>query len=145
MRRLLAAAGIALLLPACAAGPSGGTGAQPDHDAESRRLVAELTALTTVTGADVRLRTGATWGRQVTLDVATDSADPGTQRELLEEATRLGWNTTSFVPSEVRTTVVGPDGTTLDPRDLGFGTRGADSAGLYARFGAPAADEDWRP
>jgi len=138
-------AGLAVLLGACGGGPSGTAVPAPDLDAESRRITAEVTALGAVTGAEVRLRGGATWGRQVLLDAATDSPDAATQREVLEQVVRLGWHTTAFVPTEVRVTVVGPDGTTLDPRDLGFPGRGADSAGLFDLFGPPAADPDWRP
>lgn len=145
MRRLLAccAVGLVLLLPACTA--SGPTGAGADLDAESERLSAELSGLETVTSVDVALRTGATAGNQVTIEAATSSTEAESQRTVLEQLTRAGWDTAAFVPTEVRTVLVGPDGTTIDPRDLGFPRRGADAAGLFALFGPPAADEDWRP
>lgn len=149
MRRVLVSGtlGLVLLTASCSGEADGAPGPAPtaDLDAESERIVAELAALDAVTSADVRLRTGANAGRQVTIDAVTSATDGGAQREVLEAVTEAGWHTTAFVPTEVRTTVVGPDGETLDPRDLGFPRRGADAAGLYARFGAPAADEDWQP
>lgn len=148
MRRLLAGAlGLVLLLPACGAGgasPPDFT-ATPDLSTERDRIVAELTAVPALTGTEVRLSSGATTGNQVVIDAATTSADPAEQRVTLEEITRAGWHTAAFVPTEVRTSLVGPDGATLDPRDLGFPRRGADAAGLFAMFGPPAADEEWRP
>lgn len=151
MRRLLACCvlGMALLLPACAGERDGSAApaprATPDLSAESDRLAAELSEVASLTGAEVRLRSGATTGDQVVIDAATTSADTTEQRAALEEITQAGWHTAAFVPTEVRTSLVGPDGATLDARDLGFPRRGADAAGLFAMFGPPAADEEWRP
>lgn len=145
MIRRLACCAVGLLLVATACSGGGDTGAEPDLAAEGDRIAAELTGLDPVTGAEVQVRSGATWGRQVLVDVTTDDADPAGQRVVLEEAARAGWNTTAFVPTDVHATLVGPGGVSLDVRDLGFPHRGADPAGLYELFGAPAADEDWRP
>lgn len=150
MRRVAGCAVVALVLLATACGGGGGGAAPsssptPDLDAETARMSSELTGIEGVTSADVRLRADASSGRQVTVDAATDATAPGEQRAVLEAVTEAGWHTTAFVPTEVRATLVGPDGTTLDARDLGFPRRGADAAGLYAMFGAPAADEDWQP
>lgn len=151
MRRVLtcAAVGLVLLTTACAgdvtgtAGPTAGP--TPDLTAESERMVTEVAGIETVTSADVRLRADATAGRQVTVDAVTAATGAEEQRAALEAVTEVGWHTTAFVPTEVRATLVGPDGVTLDARDLGFPRRGADAAGLYAMFGAPAGDEDWQP
>ena len=146
MRRLLAgcAAALVLLVPACS-GDATGAPEPVDLTAESERLVGVLSGIPEVASADVQLRTGATSGNQVTIEAATSSTDTDGQREVLERVTEVGWHTAAFVPTEVRTSVVGPDGTTLDARDLGFPRRGADAAGLFALFGAPTADAAWRP
>ena len=147
MRRAAGCAVVALLLLTAACGGAGGASSSPapDLDAETARMSTELAGIEGVRSADVRLRADATSGRQVTVDAATDATTSGEQRAVLEAVTEAGWHTTAFVPTEVRATLVGPDGTTLDARDLGFPRRGADAAGLYAMFGAPAADEDWQP
>ena len=147
MRRAAGCAVVALLLLTAACGGAGGAPSSPapDLDAETARMSTELAGIEGVRSADVRLRADATSGRQVTVDAATDATTSGEQRAVLEAVTEAGWHTTAFVPTEVRVTLVAPDSTTLDARDLGFPRRGADAAGLYAMFGAPAADEDWQP
>lgn len=150
MRRWLAACavGLVLLVPACAARTApedAASSPEPDLAAEEERLAAEVSGLEPVTDAEVRLRTGITHGRQVIIRATTASTVPAELTEVLAEVTRAGWNTAAFVPTEVRSQVIGPGGETLDPLDLGFPRRGADSAGLFELFGPPAADEDWQP
>ncbi len=151
MRRLPACCVVVLLLlvPACADGGPPGTPAPaspvPDLAAESDRLTAELAALDTVTAAEVQVRSGATWGRQVVIDASTSSADPDGQLAVLDQLVHAGWDTAAFVPTDVSTVLSAPGGVVLDARDLGFTHQGAGPTGLYERFGPPAADPGWRP
>lgn len=149
MRRLLAccALGLLLLVPACAGGgsPDAPAPTSPDLAAESDRLTAELATLDTVTSAEVRVRSGATWGRQVVIDATTSSADPDEQRAVLDQLVHAGWDTAAFVPTDVSTVLTAPGGVVLDARDLGFAHQGAGPTGLYERFGPPAADPGWQP
>ncbi|MCM3662248.1 hypothetical protein M3148_14790 [Georgenia satyanarayanai] len=147
MRRLLAsgALGLLLLLPACSDGAGTPAPTSPDLTDESERLTAELTALDTVTSAEVQVRSGATWGQQVVIDAATSSADPGEQLAVLDRLVHAGWDTVAFVPTDVSTVLTAPGGVVLDARDLGFPHQGAGPTGLYERFGPPAANPAWRP
>lgn len=109
---------------------------------EQDRLVDELSRLPGIADLEVRLRSGATFGRQVIIEATGDGSGDGL--DIVDELTRAGWHTLAFVPTEVRATLI-LDGGNLTPLDLGFDRRGADPAGLYDRYGPPAADESWRP
>ena len=147
MRRLLACGALALLVlvPACSDGTATPAPASPDLAAESERLTTALAALDTVTSAEARVRSGATWGQQVIIDAATSSADPEEQLAVLNRLVHAGWDTAAFVPTDVSTVLTAPGGVVLDARDLGFTHQGAGPTGLYERFGPPAADPAWRP
>lgn len=150
MRRLLAccALGLLLLVPACSDGggsPDTPASPAPDLAAESDRLTAELAALDAVTSAEVQVRSGATWGRQVVIDATTSSVDADEQLAVLDAVVHAGWDTAAFVPTDVSTVLTAPGGVVLDARDLGFTHQGAGPTGLYERFGPPAADPGWRP
>ena len=104
-----------------------------------------LTALDTVTFAEVQVRSGPTWGRQVVIDATTSSTDPDEQLAVLDAVVHAGWDTAAFVPTDVSTVLTAPDGVALDARNLGFAHQGASPSGLFDRFGPPAADPGWRP
>lgn len=112
-------------------------------DAEEDRLQDEAGQMHGLTDVDVRLRSGVTFGRQVIIEAGLDGSADGLT--ILDELTQAGWHTLAFVPTEVRVTLTATDGAALTPRDLGFSRAGADPAGLYDRYGPPAADESWRP
>ena len=143
MRGQLAALALVLACAACQSAP-GHPGDAVDLEASRAELVAHLAERPELTTVDVRLADQATTGRQVRIEAGT-SAPAAEHPELLDQLVRAGWHTTAFVPTEVRVSLVGPDGATSDARDLGFARRGADAGALFDRYGPPAADESWRP
>lgn len=149
MRRRSAALllGLLLLVPACSPAEKDPTMTPPplDLDAEQVRLTAAVTALDGVREAQVRLRSDATVGRQVTVTAVSGHRGPDELHDVLDAVTHAAWDTAVFVPTEVRTSVVGDGGRTVDVRDLGFTRRGASSSWLFDRYGPPAADGTWRP